>query len=165
MVAVQACGAPAVRGSGYVIGPRLVLTCAHAVPERGQRVDLLSLAGASTVTGVVVWRGMPGGGDDAALVEGDGPAWRGPAGPLAQWGGGGGWSRRGRASPLRRGGSRGGCSGRGGRRRPGSRPARSTRETAMSATGTCSASARRRRRRAGRAARRGRGCPGRRCFA
>ena len=86
-------------GSGYVIAPRLVLTSAHAVPDpgtpgsgtpgRGRAVQVLVAADPVAYTGVVVWRGTPGGRDDAALVESTTP-------PGVTGGGrrcdGGGWS-------------------------------------------------------------------------
>jgi hypothetical protein len=56
-------------GSGYVIAPRLVLTSAHVVPEPGAAVQVLVAADPVANSGVVVWRGTPGGRDDAALVE------------------------------------------------------------------------------------------------
>ncbi|MFL1446222.1 S1 family peptidase, partial [Nocardiopsis protaetiae] len=61
---------PGGRGSGHVIGPGLVLTSAHVVPDvPGAEVKVFSLADLRTYTGTVVWRGTPGGRDDAALVE------------------------------------------------------------------------------------------------
>jgi tetratricopeptide (TPR) repeat protein len=82
VVAVQA----AARGSGYVIADRLVLTGAHATPPVGGRVSVRVLAAAGAARGVVVWRGTPGGRDDAALVQIDDPAWRPPPGSAPPWG-------------------------------------------------------------------------------
>ena len=85
VVAVQQPGGSAGPGSGYVIAPRLVLTSAHVVPARGAAVQVLVAADPVTYAGVVVWRGTPGGRDDAALVEVDDPAWR-PRRGRVRWG-------------------------------------------------------------------------------
>ncbi|MFC3966385.1 tetratricopeptide repeat protein [Nocardia jiangsuensis] len=65
-----------VAGSGYLIAPRLVLTSAHVVgaSETNAAVSRPGIAG--RFTGTVVWRGTPGGRDDAALVLLDDPAWK-----------------------------------------------------------------------------------------
>lgn len=85
VVTVQASGTATGRGSGYVVASRLVLTSAHTTPEVGQRVMLFAAGEAGSVTGMVVWRGTPGGGDDAALVDVDDPAWRPRQGTVG-WG-------------------------------------------------------------------------------
>ena len=77
---------PAGRGSGYVIAPQLVLTSAHATPGVGMAVTLFTAGAAATATGRVVWRGGPGGRDDAALVKIDDPAWHPPEGTDPRWG-------------------------------------------------------------------------------
>ncbi len=77
MVAVQS---PTRHGSGYVVAPRLVLTSAHATGEVDTRVTVFAAGAPETWSGVVVWRGAPGGRDDAALVAVDDPAWSPPAG-------------------------------------------------------------------------------------
>ncbi|MFG3701386.1 tetratricopeptide repeat protein [Micromonospora sp. NPDC047620] len=77
---------PAGRGSGYVIAPRLVLTSAHATSAVQTAVTLFRVGAAATATGRVVWRGSPGGRDDAALVLVEDPAWQPPAGGVPRWG-------------------------------------------------------------------------------
>ncbi len=79
-------GGSAWPGSGYVVAPRLVLTAAHAAPARGEPAAVFGVGEAATCTGVVVWRGSPGGRDDAALVEVDDPRWRPRQGPPVRWG-------------------------------------------------------------------------------
>ncbi|WP_143831737.1 serine protease, partial [Nocardiopsis sp. CNR-923] len=73
---------PTGAGSGCVIAPRLVLTCAHVVPHVDGEVSLSTPAGTATdeqtYTGRVVWRGTPHGRDDAALVEVTDPTWTAP---------------------------------------------------------------------------------------
>ncbi len=81
MVAVEG-GRP---GSGYVVAGRLVLTSAHVVPEPGHTVRLFRPGQGETWDGTVVWRGTPGGRDDAALVRVDDPSWAGPRQPI-RWG-------------------------------------------------------------------------------
>ncbi|MGW5449077.1 hypothetical protein [Streptomyces asiaticus] len=73
-------------GSGYVIAPRLMLTSAHVVPELGAAASLFRPGQAPRWRGTVVWRGTPGGRDDAALVRIDDPAWAPPPGGPARWG-------------------------------------------------------------------------------
>ncbi|HEX8631569.1 MAG TPA: ATP-binding protein, partial [Catenuloplanes sp.] len=75
------------RGSGYVVAPRLVLTSAHVTPAVGQPVTVFAVGTAAAAAGRVVWRGVPGGRDDAALVEVvDDPAWQTREGPAPRWG-------------------------------------------------------------------------------
>ncbi|MEV6005414.1 tetratricopeptide repeat-containing serine protease family protein [Streptomyces sp. NPDC051976] len=83
VVAVEGAVGP---GSGYVVAPRLVLTSAHVVPERGGRVSLFRPGLADRWQGAVVWRGAPGGRDDAALVRIDTPTWAPPPGAAVRWG-------------------------------------------------------------------------------
>ncbi|AEM88595.1 tetratricopeptide repeat protein [Streptomyces violaceusniger] len=71
-------------GSGYAIAGRLVLTSAHVSPEPGGTVRVFRPGREETWCGTVVWRGTPGGRDDAALVSMD-PAWAGPRQPV-RWG-------------------------------------------------------------------------------
>ena len=85
VVAVQDPTGGAGRGSGYVIGPRLVLTSAHAVPACGATVQVMPAAARAVCHAVVAWRGTAGGRDDAALVEVDDPSWRPPVGRV-RWG-------------------------------------------------------------------------------
>ncbi|WP_432523005.1 tetratricopeptide repeat protein [Kineococcus sp. SYSU DK006] len=75
VVVVQSTGGSLGLGSGYVVGPRLVLTSAHAVPEPGAAVQVLVAADPVAYDGVVLWRGEPGGRADAALVEVRDAAW------------------------------------------------------------------------------------------
>ncbi|MDJ0386153.1 tetratricopeptide repeat-containing serine protease family protein [Streptomyces sp. G-G2] len=76
---------PSGRGSGYAVGPRLVLTSAHVVG--GAAVVRLFHPGKEQVySGVVVWRGTPGGRDDAALVLVDDERWAPPSGGGVRWG-------------------------------------------------------------------------------
>ncbi|MBX9427414.1 tetratricopeptide repeat protein [Streptomyces lateritius] len=81
-----AVGGPGGPGSGYVIGPRLVLTSAHVVGRRGALVQVFRPGADAVSGGVVVWCGTPGGRDDAALVEVDDARWRPPAGAGVRWG-------------------------------------------------------------------------------
>ncbi|MFD7507627.1 DUF3856 domain-containing protein [Streptomyces sp. NPDC059850] len=73
-------------GSGYVIAERLVLTSAHVAPEPGRTVRLFRPGQEPTWDGTVVWRGTPGGRDDAALVRVDDPAWVGAPRQPVRWG-------------------------------------------------------------------------------
>ena len=79
-------GGSAGPGSGYVVAPRLVLTAAHAAPAKGERVAVCGAGEPTVCTGVVTWRGSPGGRDDAALVEVDDPGWRPREGGTVRWG-------------------------------------------------------------------------------
>lgn len=62
-------------GSACVIASRLVLTSAHVVGPVHAPVTVFRPGWPGTYTGTVVWRGTPGGRDDAALVEVTDPAW------------------------------------------------------------------------------------------
>ncbi|GAA2121998.1 hypothetical protein GCM10009759_72210 [Kitasatospora saccharophila] len=73
-------------GSGYVVAPRLVLTSAHVVPALGAPVRLFRPGRAPVFDAVVVWRGKPGGRNDAALLRVDDPTWEPVAGPPVRWG-------------------------------------------------------------------------------
>ncbi|WP_203901544.1 tetratricopeptide repeat protein, partial [Virgisporangium aliadipatigenens] len=74
------------RGSGYVVAGRLVLTSAHVVPPVGAAVGVRTVTGREEFTAVVVWRGTPGGRDDAALLRVDDPAWPSLRGRAVRWG-------------------------------------------------------------------------------
>lgn len=74
------------RGSGYVVGPRLVLTSAHVTPERNGAVSLFRPGKEPSWHGTVAWRGTPRGRDDAALVHIDDPSWTPPLGASDRWG-------------------------------------------------------------------------------
>ncbi|UJW32438.1 tetratricopeptide repeat-containing serine protease family protein [Saccharothrix sp. AJ9571] len=73
-------------GSGYVIGPSLVLTSAHVVDAEGVAVRVCRPGRAGDVAGRVVWCGTPGGRDDAALVRIEDPAWEPLADQPVPWG-------------------------------------------------------------------------------
>ncbi|MFD9004133.1 tetratricopeptide repeat protein [Streptomyces sp. NPDC059582] len=73
-------------GSGYVIAPELVLTSAHVVPPEAATVRLFRPGEQSRWQARVVWRGTPGGRDDAALLSVDDPAWVPPDGAGPGWG-------------------------------------------------------------------------------
>ncbi|MET8072406.1 tetratricopeptide repeat protein, partial [Streptomyces sp. NPDC005271] len=73
-------------GSGYVISDRLVLTSAHVVPARDGAVSFFRPGRKESYTAKVVWRGTPGGRDDAALLLIDDPAWQPLTSPAVQWG-------------------------------------------------------------------------------
>ncbi|MFI6143862.1 tetratricopeptide repeat protein [Streptomyces sp. NPDC051109] len=89
LVAVTGPGGP---GSGYVIGPRLVLTSAHVVapehpdPARAMPLRVFRPGRAPVYEGRVVWCGRPGGRDDAALVRVDDRTWVPVHGPSVRWG-------------------------------------------------------------------------------
>ncbi|WP_406631447.1 tetratricopeptide repeat protein [Amycolatopsis sp. WGS_07] len=73
-------------GSGYAVASSLVLTSAHVVGPVGTSATVFFLGRQEVHAGVVVWRGTPGGGDDAALVEvDDAVAGRGLSGAVG-WG-------------------------------------------------------------------------------
>ncbi|MEV6011059.1 tetratricopeptide repeat protein [Streptomyces sp. NPDC051976] len=78
-------------GSGYVVGGRLVLTSAHVVPETGGTARVFRPGWPGTHRSRVVWRGTPGGRDDAALLvveDGDAPReclWE-PVRGVVRWG-------------------------------------------------------------------------------
>ncbi|OXY90227.1 hypothetical protein BEK98_35070 [Streptomyces diastatochromogenes] len=88
MVAV---GSSEAQGSGYVVGPQLVLTSAHVVGPEGTPVKLFRPGRKLVYHGTVVWRGTPNGRDDAALARIDDPAWQPPAGRAEPWGRLGTW--------------------------------------------------------------------------
>ncbi|MGW2324756.1 tetratricopeptide repeat protein [Streptomyces sp. NPDC001700] len=69
-----------------MIAERLVLTSAHVTPEPGRTVRLFRPGQEPTWDGTVVWRGTPGGRDDAALVRVDDPAWVGAPRQPVRWG-------------------------------------------------------------------------------
>ncbi|MBB4744262.1 tetratricopeptide (TPR) repeat protein [Actinoplanes octamycinicus] len=69
------------RAAGCLIAGRLVLTSAGATPEAGSEVIVCLAASGRIFTGVVAWRGTPGGPDDAALVRIGDPAWADLPGP------------------------------------------------------------------------------------
>ncbi|WP_370937635.1 tetratricopeptide repeat protein [Amycolatopsis sp. cg13] len=73
-------------GSGYVIAPSLVLTSAHVVDAAGERATVFFPGQRGVFTGVVAWRGTPGGSDDAALIEVDGAGWAPPLSGAVDWG-------------------------------------------------------------------------------
>ncbi|WP_371645763.1 tetratricopeptide repeat protein [Streptomyces sp. NBC_00597] len=86
LVAVTGAGGP---GSGYVIGPRLVLTSAHVVAREAERtapVQVFRPGGTHLYEGRVVWWGRPDGRDDAALVRIDDPQWVPVDGESVRWG-------------------------------------------------------------------------------
>ncbi|MEV6975002.1 tetratricopeptide repeat protein [Kitasatospora sp. NPDC093806] len=74
------------RGSGYLIGPRLVLTSAHVVGRPGAEVRLAPPGEPLRHTGVVVWCGRPDGPDDAALVRVEDEPWPALPGAPVRWG-------------------------------------------------------------------------------
>jgi len=82
---VLAVTSPAGDCSGYVIGPRLVLTSAHGTPRVGEPVTVTALSDGQPRTGTVIWRGSPGGRDDASLIKIDDERWRPRAGSV-RWG-------------------------------------------------------------------------------
>ncbi|MCA6093800.1 tetratricopeptide repeat protein [Streptomyces sp. SCA3-4] len=77
-------------GSGYVIAPGLVLTSAHVVPAVGGAVTFFRPGKSGQYAATVVWRGTPGGRDDAALLRFDDghPDMEGAPRPVAsvRWG-------------------------------------------------------------------------------
>ncbi|MFC1430393.1 tetratricopeptide repeat protein [Streptacidiphilus sp. N1-3] len=93
VVAVQGEGGS---GSGYVVGPRLVLTSAHVVVRPGAAVRLFRPGREARFDARVVWCGEPGGRDDAALVHIGSPAWE-------AWAGGVRWGRLATDTPGRAG--------------------------------------------------------------
>ncbi|USX50615.1 tetratricopeptide repeat protein [Lentzea sp. HUAS12] len=72
VAAVAGVGGP---GSGYVIGPRLVLSSAHVVGAVGASVTVFRPGRTGQFAGQVVWCGTSAGRDDAALVQIDDPQW------------------------------------------------------------------------------------------
>ncbi|WP_460105015.1 tetratricopeptide repeat protein [Streptomyces sp. YKOK-J1] len=73
------------RGSGYVVGSRLVLTSAHVVPDAAE-TEVLRPGDGARYRASVAWRGTPGGRDDAALLSVTDPAWVPPDGAAPAWG-------------------------------------------------------------------------------
>jgi hypothetical protein len=69
-----------------VIAPRLVLTSAHVVPDANATVTLFRPGRPERWSGTVVWRGTPGGRDDAALIHLDTAGWEPLSGPPVRWG-------------------------------------------------------------------------------
>src|SRR5690349_23280399 len=82
---VLAVTSPAGDCSGYVIGPRLALTSAHGTPRVGDTVTVTALSDGQPRTGTVIWRGSPGGRDDAALIKIADERWRPRTGSV-RWG-------------------------------------------------------------------------------
>ncbi|MFJ9646409.1 acyl carrier protein [Streptomyces sp. NPDC101206] len=83
LVAVTGPGGP---GSGYLVGPRLVLTSAHVAAREGGEVEVFRPGGGREFVGRTVWRGTPGGRDDAALVLVTDDDWQPPLGAGVRWG-------------------------------------------------------------------------------
>jgi len=73
-------------GSGYLVGPDLALTSAHVVGPVGDMVSLFRPGRAGMFQGCVVWRGTPGGRDDAALVKVTSADWSPAVGRPVRWG-------------------------------------------------------------------------------
>lgn len=73
-------------GSGYLVGPELVLTSAHVVGRCGGSVGVFQPGRDAVSAGTVVWSGTPGGRDDAALVRIEDTSWQPPAGAAVRWG-------------------------------------------------------------------------------
>ncbi|MFI9386065.1 trypsin-like peptidase domain-containing protein [Kutzneria sp. NPDC052558] len=65
-------------GTGYVIGPRLVLTAAHVLPPAGAEITVSTLGSPQRSKAVVRWR-PPDGSIDAALLEVEGQDWAPPS--------------------------------------------------------------------------------------
>jgi hypothetical protein len=82
LTAVTGVGGP---GSGYVVAPRVVLTSAHVVGQRGAAAAVFRPGRVGRFVGRVVWCGTAGGRDDAALVEIDDPDWPSVDG-VVRWG-------------------------------------------------------------------------------
>ncbi|MGW7405979.1 tetratricopeptide repeat protein [Streptomyces sp. NPDC054833] len=82
VVAVEGSGE---RGSGYVIAPGLVLTSAHVVPDAAE-TEVFRPGDGARCRATVIWRGTPGGRDDAALLSVTDPAWVQPEGAAPGWG-------------------------------------------------------------------------------
>ncbi|MET8858353.1 tetratricopeptide repeat protein, partial [Streptomyces sp. NPDC004579] len=74
------------QGSGYVISDHLVLTSAHVVPALGGSVGFFQPGQPVRYTAKAVWRGTPGGRDDAALLLIDDPAWQPLKSAAVRWG-------------------------------------------------------------------------------
>lgn len=82
LTGVTGAGGP---GSGYVVAPRLVLTSAHVVGHLGAKVEVFRPGRKGIYVGRVVWCGVPGGRDDAALVAIDDSNWT-PVAGVVKWG-------------------------------------------------------------------------------
>ncbi|MFD5723204.1 tetratricopeptide repeat protein [Streptomyces sp. NPDC127036] len=74
------------QGSGYVISDHLVLTSAHVVPALGESAEFIQPGHAARYAAKVVWRGTPGGRDDAALLLIDDQAWQPLKSSAIRWG-------------------------------------------------------------------------------
>ncbi|MFC0111571.1 tetratricopeptide repeat protein [Kibdelosporangium aridum] len=85
-VRVVGVSGPTVPGSGYLVTAALVLTSAHVVGEAGTEVVVFRPGHPDTVRGSVVWRGTPGGRDDAALVRLERAIVDGGVLPRVRWG-------------------------------------------------------------------------------
>lgn len=84
MVAVRADGFGP--GSGYLVGPRLAVCAAHTVGPVGSPVRVFRPGRAPVSGSRVVWRGTPGGRDDAALVAVEDEGWAPVGGGPVRWG-------------------------------------------------------------------------------
>ncbi|WP_420076945.1 tetratricopeptide repeat protein [Streptomyces sp. JL3001] len=82
------CVAGPALGSGYVIGPRLVLASAHCTPNVGGDVvvELPAREPPGQYRAKVVWRGTPEKADDAALLYIEDEAWAPVNGVPLRWG-------------------------------------------------------------------------------
>ncbi|MFD0260199.1 hypothetical protein ACFVH7_18230, partial [Kitasatospora indigofera] len=69
-----------------MIAPSLVLTSAHVAPDVGGTVSVYRPGQAGAYAARTVWRGSPGGVDDAALLLVDDTAWEPVAGAGVRWG-------------------------------------------------------------------------------
>ncbi|MFC9329606.1 tetratricopeptide repeat protein [Kitasatospora sp. NPDC057015] len=69
-----------------MIAPSLVLTSAHVAPAVGAAVTVYRPGRPGTYAARTVWRGTPGGVDDAALLLVDDTAWTPMAGAGVRWG-------------------------------------------------------------------------------
>ncbi|WP_158715630.1 trypsin-like peptidase domain-containing protein, partial [Streptomyces sp. NRRL S-481] len=83
VVAVDGADGP---GSGYLISDHLVLTSAHVAPALGESAEFFQPGRTLQYSARVVWRGTPGGRDDAALLLIDDPAWQPVQSPAVRWG-------------------------------------------------------------------------------
>ncbi|MEV7319314.1 tetratricopeptide repeat protein [Streptomyces sp. NPDC093970] len=63
-----------------------MLTSAHVVPVPGERVEFFQPGRSMRYAATVVWRGTPGGRDDAALLLVDDPAWQPLRSAVVRWG-------------------------------------------------------------------------------
>ncbi|MER5399311.1 tetratricopeptide repeat protein, partial [Streptomyces sp. NPDC002599] len=74
------------QGSGYVISDHLVLTSAHVVPALGGLVKFFQPGRTVRYAAKVVWRGTPGGRDDAALLLVGDQTWQPLKSSAVRWG-------------------------------------------------------------------------------